>query len=129
MVEAIKLAIEHIRSIKESGQDITFVECMDLEQPEKHMVFIAKAIGKVEADIDIYKYPSLSCSIKAGGKVSDISPVSVSVTFLDQSNNFSDVFTSQLLKCSRELYKIDLNEHNMSYDSPNRKSPEHKAVH
>lgn len=128
MVEAIKIAIEYIRSIKESNQDIPFVECMDQEQPKEHMLFIAKAIGTVKADVLIQNYPSLSCSIKAGGKVNDIYSMGVIVTFLDQSNNFSDAFTLQLLECSRELCKIGFNEHSVSDDTPtSRKSSEQQS--
>jgi hypothetical protein len=106
MAKAINLALEGIKVIKESHQNIQFVE-FDGDTPENHKVFTASAIGTVYADVSsISNYPSLSSSVKAGGKVTKVSSI-IKVTFLDpEVPSFPETFISGLMKCSKILYNL-----------------------
>ena len=108
MTEVLKLAIQHIQAVKDAHQDIIFVE-YDGCTPEKHELLTAQAIGEVCAHVmDMSNYPSLSCCIKAGGKVTGLTGDFIDVTFLNQESDphFSEAFTSALMSYSQKLCQL-----------------------
>lgn len=112
MTEVLKLAIQHIQAVKDAQQDIIFVD-YDGCTPEKHTLLTAQAIGEVCAHVmDMSNYTSLSCSIKAGGKVTRLTHGYINVTFLNQESDpyFSEDFTSALMSYSKKLCQLGFND-------------------
>ncbi len=112
MVEAVKLAVQHIQDIKESHAAITFIECNHCDKPEEREVFTAQSVGIVWAGVSsISNYPSLSSSIKAGGEIAELSSGPIKVTFLNpDAIYFSKAFTLQVMQCSKTLCQLGFNE-------------------
>lgn len=89
-----------------------FIE-YDGYSPEKHALLTAQKIGEVCANVmDLGNYPSLSCCIKAGGKVAGLQSGSIHVTFLDQESDphFSEAFTSTLMGYSKKLCQLGFDD-------------------
>ncbi len=113
MTEVLRLAIQRIQAAKDTHQDITFVE-YDGCSPEKHALLTAQKIGEVYASVmDISNYPSLSCCIKAGGKVAGLKGGgSIKVNFLHQEPtfHFSEALTLDLMKYSKTLCQLGFDD-------------------
>jgi hypothetical protein len=112
MTEVLRLAIRQIQAAKDAHQDIIFVE-YDGYSPEKHTLLTAQKIGEVCANVmGISNYPSLSCCIKAGGKVTELQSYSIHLTFLNQgpASHFSEASISALMKYSKTLCQLGFDD-------------------
>lgn len=108
---ALKMALDYLNETKKCDE-ISYVTDPEMTI-NNHKIYTAQAIGEISADVmPIANYPSLSTSIKCGGKIMEIHSDSISINFLDSNEvaSFSEAVISHLKLFVKGLCVLGIDE-------------------